>query len=69
MGLEEYLSEDLIATDLKGNDKYLCDNYFLVAGILGIAVLLDLNGDDLYQTNRPGLAFSLYGCCHLIIIT
>jgi len=50
-----------IFVDFGGNDKYLCENNFLAAGILGIGALIDLSGDDYYLTNKPGMAFSLYG--------
>ena len=32
-----------------------------MSGVLGLAFLLDLNGNDIYQTNQPGISFSLYG--------
>lgn len=49
-----------IVVDLAGNDEYTGDKY-TAAGILGIGVLFDLGGDDYYETQNPGLGFSLYG--------
>lgn len=50
-----------IIIDFSGDDRYLCEDNFLISGILGLAFLLDLDGDDYYHTKRPGLSSSLYG--------
>lgn len=53
-----------LAIDLEGNDKYKNDDEFLPsqgAAILGAAMLLDLSGDDIYESTRLSQGAAMLG--------
>lgn len=53
-----------LAIDLEGNDKYLNDDEFLPsqgAAILGAGMLLDMSGNDIYQSKRLSQGSAMLG--------
>ncbi len=56
-----------ICIDLGGNDRYgdPAGNSRVCSSALGMSILYDLSGDDIYSSRAYGLAFSLGGCAIL----
>jgi hypothetical protein len=53
-----------LTVDIQGNDQYLNDNAYLPAqgaAVLGAALLLDLEGDDIYQSRKLSQGAALLG--------
>ncbi len=59
-----YFNPVSITIDVKGNDTYLQpehDVYAQGAGILGIGILIDLDGDDTYEAEQMAQGFGCFG--------